>query len=258
MTLKNEIISFLRKFGAYKVGVAGLDNSFRKAVKGCHPKNLMQNCKSVIVFAFHAGLDYYVTLEYYQKEEGESRILNIYRDWVCMQLVEFLERKGYEATIIPKAYINEQKKIAPLSFKLAAYEAGIGVFGRPSIIITPEFGPRVIFGVVLTNASLPPDKPLKNFNPCEKCEKCVEACPVKAIDKEKSPPTGFNREKCLRFINWLRARTERRIMFCGYCYNLCPIGEKTEKTFQLGLYRTLLDTSENMREKLLKSYIPQL
>lgn len=87
----------MQKFEAYKVDVAGLNSSFQKVVNGCHPKNIMENCGSVVVFAFHAGLDYYTTLQYHQKKNTESRILNIYRDWVCIQLVEFLRQKGYEA-----------------------------------------------------------------------------------------------------------------------------------------------------------------
>jgi len=216
----------------------------------------MESCNSVVVFAFHAGLDYYTTFQYYQKNT-ESRILNIYRDWVCIQLVDFLRQKGYEALWIPKTYVNEENKIALLSFKLAAYEAGIGVFGRPSIIITPKFGPRVIFGVVLTNALIHPDTPLKNFNPCQECNRCVEFCPVKAIDGEKPPPTGFNREKCLDFVEWIRKKTRRKIMLCGYCYNLCPVGEKAEKTFELNCFNTLFDINEQEREKLLKMYVSQ-
>lgn len=126
MALKNEIRTFLVKFGAYKVGVAGLNSSFQNVVRGCHPKNIMENCSSVVVFAFHAGLDYYTTLQYYQKDV-ESRILNIYRDWVCVRLVEFLKQRGYEAIWVTKTYMDEENKIAPLSFKLTAYEAGTGV-----------------------------------------------------------------------------------------------------------------------------------
>ena len=253
MTLKSEIRTFLERFGAYKIGAASINNSFQNAMRSCHPGNIMENCNSVIVFAFHAGLDYYTTIQYYQRNV-ESRVLNIYRDWVCMQLVEFLKQKGYEAAWIPKNHVDEENKIAPLSFKLAAYEAGIGVFGRPSIIITPEFGPQVIFGVVLTNALIPLNKPLTNFNPCQKCDKCVEFCPVKAIDREKPPPTGFNRKRCLEFVKWIRNKTDKAIMLCGYCYDQCPIGEKTEKTFHLNQFKTLLDMKESERKKLLRMY----
>jgi len=253
LALKNDVKVFLEKFGAYKVGVAGLNNSFQEVARGCHPRNLMGNCNSVVVFAFHAGLDYYTTLEYRQKDV-ESRILNIYRDQVCMRLVEFLKQKGHEAMWVPRTYVDEENKIASLSFKLAAYEAGIGVFGRPSIIITPEFGPRVIFGVVLTDALIPPDKPLTDFNPCQECDKCVESCPAKAIDGERPPPTGFDRNKCFGFVDWIRRNTERKIMLCGYCYNFCPVGKKDERAFQLDRFRTLLDMNEMDREKLLGAY----
>ncbi len=88
-----------------------------------------------------------------------------------LQLANFLKDKGYDA-IIPYG-LKDEEKIARLSFKLAAYEAGLGVFGRSSILITPEYGPRVNLGVVLTDASIKPDIPLKGFNPCEKCDICV-------------------------------------------------------------------------------------
>jgi epoxyqueuosine reductase QueG len=178
--------------------------------------------------------------------------LGIYRDWVAFRFVHFLEDMGYEA-VVPHGYMNEKMRIARLSLKLAAYEAGIGVFGRPSILITPEYGPRVIFRAVLTNASMQPDKPLTDFDPCRKCHTCIELCPVNAIDGKLPPPTGFNRDRCLRFVYKIREKTNRRVMYCGYCYNRCPVGEIAEKTFHLGRWRTLLDLDEHERETLLQT-----
>ncbi len=252
MTLRNQIEDFLRKFGVFKVGVADPEQGFKTAKSGCHPRDIMKNCNSVIVFAFHVGLDYYTTLDYCQKGDVEKRVLNIYRDWVSLKLVHFLEDMGYEA-VFPHGYMDEKARIARLSFKLAAYEAGIGVFGRPSILITPEYGPRVIFRAVLTNASIQPDKPLTDFDPCRKCDTCIKLCPGNAIDEELPPPTGFNRDRCLQFVYKIREKTDRRIMFCGYCFNRCPVGEISEKTFHLGRLRTLLDLNEHERERLLKA-----
>jgi epoxyqueuosine reductase QueG len=249
--IRGEIEVFLRKFGVFKVGIADPTLGFKMAKSGCHPKDVMKNCNSVIVFAFHAGLDYYTTLSYYQMPNVESRVLSIYSDWVSMQLIHFLEDLGYNA-IYPHGYADEKMRIARLSFKLAAYEAGIGVFGRPSILITPEYGPRVNLRVILTNASIRPDKPLTNFNPCQKCDVCVKLCPVNAIDDKLPPPTGFDRNRCLQFVYKIREKTNRKIMFCGYCYNYCPAGEISKKTFHLSKLRTLLDLSEKEREKLLQ------
>jgi epoxyqueuosine reductase len=249
MVMRNELEDFLRKFGVFKVGVADPKHGFRMARSGCHPENVMKTCNSVVVFALHAGLDYYTSLDYYQEGNVESRVLNIYRDWISFQLFNFLEAMGYDA-VIPYGFRDEKEKIARLSFKLAAYEAGIGVFGRPSILITPEYGPRANIGVVLTDASMKPDKRLRGFNPCRECDTCVRVCPIKAIDKEQSPPEGFNRGRCVQFIDQIREKTKRKVMLCGYCYNCCPAGEIREKTFHLSRWKTLLDLSEQERKRL--------
>jgi epoxyqueuosine reductase QueG len=249
--MKDELEGFLSKFGVFKLGIADPQQGFEMAKSGCHPRDVMKNCNSVIVFVLHVGLDYYTTLDYCQKGDVESRVLSIYRDWVSLQLANFLKDKGYNA-IIPYGFKDEKAQIARLSFKLAAYESGLGVFGRPSILITPEYGPRVNFGVVLTDASIKPDKPLRGFNPCKECDICVRLCPTNGIDKELPPPKGFDRNRCVQFVYWTRQKTRRKIMLCGYCYNNCPVGEISEKTFHLDKWRTLLDLSEKERKRLLQ------
>jgi epoxyqueuosine reductase QueG len=250
--MREELEDFLKKFGVFKIGVADPKHGFQMAREGCRPGDIMENCNSVIVFALHVGLDYYTTLNYCQKEDVESRILNIYRDWISFQLASFLQNKGYNA-VIPQGFKNEKEMIALLSFKLAGYEAGLGVFGRSNLLITPEYGPRVNLGVVLTNASIEQDKPLRDFNPCQKCDTCVRLCPVNAINGKMPPPKGFNRTRCIRFILQIRDMTRKRVRFCGYCYDFCPVGTKVEKTFCMGKWRNLTHLSERKKKKLLQS-----
>lgn len=252
--MKNRVKGFLRKFGVFKVGVANPLHGFGMARSGCRPRDVMESCNSVIVFALVVGFDYYVSLDYRQKGDVESRALNIYRDWVSLQLANFLRDKGFEA-VIPHGFLNKKEKVARLSFKLAAYEAGLGVFGRPSFLITPEYGPRVNLGVVLTDALIQPfDKPMENFNPCKSCETCVRLCPINAINK-LPPPTGFDRNRCIQFIYKIRKKTENRIMLCGCCYNHCPTGQKVERTLRLTRWRTLADLSEPERKRLLQGIL---
>ncbi|MEM3696587.1 MAG: hypothetical protein QXQ94_03675 [Candidatus Bathyarchaeia archaeon] len=250
--MREELEDFLKRFGVFKIGIADPKHGFKMAKDGCRPRDVIENCNSVIVFALHAGLDYYTTLNYYQKGDVESRVLNIYRDWVSLQLTDFLKNKGYNA-VIPQGFKNEKEMIARLSFKLAAYEAGLGVFGRPSILITPEYGPRVNLGVVLTDASIETDKPLKDFNPCQKCDTCVKLCPINAINRKMPPPKGFNRTRCIQFILQIRDITRKRVRYCGYCYNFCPIGAKIEKTFCMGKWKNLAHLSEKERKKIFQS-----
>jgi len=84
--------------------------------------------------------------------------------------------KGYEA-VVPFGFKNPKDKVAKLSFKLAAYEEGLGVYGRQSLIITPEYGPKSQFWSSPHRRQHEADKPLKDFNPCKECNTCAKLCP---------------------------------------------------------------------------------
>jgi len=251
--LINELEVLLRKLGAFKVRVADPRKGFDKVWKGCHPRDVMDDCNSVIVFVLNVGLDYYTSVEYCENDIS-FRLLYLYRDYVELQLVKFLRKKGYNAMEMPNAYVDEKKKIAPLSYKLAAYEAGIGVFGRPGILITPEYGPRVNLGVVLTNARLEPDERMRGFNPCDQCDVCVRICPIRAIRKDLPPPTGFDRNKCVQFVDWIREKTQGRIMHCGYCFNFCSTGKVVKKILNIRRWKTLSNMRMLQRKQLTKKF----
>ena len=69
--------------------------------------------------------------------------------------------------------------------------AGLGEFGWLGIVLTPEFGARQRFGVVLTTAELEPDPMYDGPKLCdpEKCGICTKVCPVQALSKygEREP-----------------------------------------------------------------------
>jgi len=252
--LKKEVTNFLKNLGVFKIGIADPQIGFIHALDGCHPRDITNNCCSVIVYAFNIGLDYYRALDY---EHNNIRLGHLYRDWTGLQLITFLRKKGYDATEVPREFVDEKNKIAPMSFKLAAYEAGIGVFGRPSIIITPEYGPRVNLGVVLTEAPLRPDKRMKDFSPCEDCKVCIKVCPINAIRSDVPPPTGFDRKKCVSFIDWMKEKTQGEVKLCGCCYNHCPAGRLVKKTLQVRKWTTLDDLGPKDRKKLAREFMNQ-
>ncbi len=136
-------------------------------------------------------------------------------------LAEFIRAMGYNA--IPC------KNGAALSIPLAI-DAGLGQLGRNGLLITPDYGPAVRVGKVLTDMPLLPDKPI-DFGVtefCEKCGKCAEKCPAKAIsfaERSYEPPveTGspgalkwyIDGKKCLRY--WVESGGE-----CASCMAVCP------------------------------------
>jgi len=255
--LKNELLQFVKGFGVYDMRVADASKGFKNAISGCHPKDVMENSNSVVVFATYVGLDYYRSLKIENKTVGDDRIMNILCDWVQFKAAEFLLERGYRA-LLPTGYFNREKLIPRFSFKLAAYEAGIGVYGRCGIIVTPKYGPRVNLRAVLTDANLEPDGSLTDFNPCLKCRLCVELCPPKAIREDASPPMGHNRDKCINFILKLRKKMRDQRFYCGYCYNHCPVGKTRRPGFKLSRYKNLLNLDIKERNRLINESISEL
>jgi epoxyqueuosine reductase QueG len=248
--LKGEIVKFLKDRGAFRVKVTSTHAGFEKAIKGCHPLDLMKQSNSVIAFAIYAGLDYYRTVEIEGKTVGDNRIGYIFRDWLAYELVEFLKARGFNS-VFPTGDFDEGRKMGRLSYKLAAHEAGIGVYGRCGLIITPEYGPRVNIGVVVTDAVLEPDERL-DFNPCQACRVCVKFCPVKATNENLEPPGSHKREECVNFVQRLRDVTGDQKFFCGYCFDKCPVGRVKKRGFLISRYRRLQNLRGSERRRLIQ------
>ena len=62
LDLKDELYEFIRDFGAYKMRVVGVDKGFDNVIEGCHSRDIMTDCNSVIVFSVYVGTDYIVQL----------------------------------------------------------------------------------------------------------------------------------------------------------------------------------------------------
>jgi ferredoxin len=72
-------------------------------------------------------------------------------------------------------------KIWPLSHKLVAQAAGLGVIGTSRNFLHRKFGAYCLIDTVLTNLEFPAhDQPI-DWNPCLECNLCVASCPTDAI-----------------------------------------------------------------------------
>jgi ferredoxin len=64
------------------------------------------------------------------------------------------------------------------------------------MLLTPEYGPRIMLASVITDAPLEPDGAVLVGKVCTKCNACVEECPAAAISDENYPPYNFERNRC--------------------------------------------------------------
>ena len=66
--------------------------------------------------------------------------------------------------------------------------------GKNSLLVNKQFGNRLRLGGVLTTAELPAGKPLKKSMCAVGCRKCIEVCPMQALDGNG----GIDQYKCLK------------------------------------------------------------
>jgi epoxyqueuosine reductase len=146
-------------------------------------RSVMPGAKSVIVFGI-PSTDDCDELEIDRGNgvfsyPGYEPIRVVYRD-----LVKILTSEGYRANWL-------REDTSTTSYKRVAALAGIGGFGKNSLILSPRYGPWLRIGLVLTDAPLTPSKPFEE-DLCGDCEKCLRACPTGAL-----APHKVHADKCL-------------------------------------------------------------
>ena len=114
-----------------------------------------------------------------------------------------------------------------------AYRAGLGWFGKNSMLISRKEGSYFIIGSILLNQTLPMDHPIYDVDHCGQCTACIDACPTNAINvetrtleaskcistftieimKEAEAPAGFDKSR-------------GEIFGCDICQDVCPWNRK--------------------------------
>jgi ferredoxin len=137
---------------------------------------------------------------------GYAALNQVYGPMVLWNLTRFMEDAGYET--VPMLNMNGGEALNSVTgkfrrgwsrpvkegnpypdvlvhFRLAAFMAGLGEIGWSKIFLTPEFGPRQRFVILLTDAGLEPD-PIYEGKICDKCKLCVKHCSANAISKDET------------------------------------------------------------------------
>lgn len=193
MDIKQAIKDTAFKSGMDLCGFASIDR-FATSPQGRNPQDVLPGCKSVIVVGVRL-LDGIVQANFRDFEDGRSDLKGLYGTYgysilpnfeltySCYAIAQLIERNtGKAATPTSTGPMTNGMQV---SIRHAAVAAGLGEFAWMSIVLTPEFGPRNRFGVILTTLEIEPDPMYEGKKLCnpEKCGICTKICPTQALSK---------------------------------------------------------------------------
>jgi ferredoxin len=198
-----EIKEHAARLGAGAVGVANIER-FANAPRRMHPRNIFPDCRSVISIVqpiprgTYRGITegtHWSNYTFY----AYNRLNELFRPRRTYELACFIEDRGWEACAVYPGVPERPGLAAPvapgrpapeinLNVRIAALACGMGEIGWSKVFLTPQFGPRVRIGTILTDAELEPDPLVKPGALCDRCLRCAKDCPGAIPRPGERPP----------------------------------------------------------------------
>ena len=223
--------------GADLVGIASVER-FGDYPPEKRPENLLPAARSVIVVGVRVLPD---TVRPNLLLSALHHItLNLLHNQVAYDVGRLLDDHGFGAVVVPHRignfdpdlrkspdYMEIYPRLFGISTRHAAVEAGLGVFGKSRLLLTPRFGPRQRVAAVITDAPLVPDEKITAEEALQlcppACTACMTACPGAALSGE-----GIAWQKCNEVIrphNGMYGYSA-----CSECMLSCPTGNNRKRS----------------------------
>jgi epoxyqueuosine reductase len=187
----------------------------------CHPESLLPDARSVV----SAALSYYAPAP--EPKPGEGRLPRYTWSGRYAELRGKLEELGGRLGGSYRVLVDENQHVD----REGAARAGVGFYGKNTLLITRRHGSWVVLGTLVTSVQIERSAPLDLD--CGSCTLCIEACPTGALDD----PGVLDSTKCLSY--WSQApgpvpveyREEMgtHVYGCDICQDVCPWNRGTEK-----------------------------
>jgi len=187
----------------------------------CHPESLLPGARSVV----SAALSYYGAGP--EPKPGEGRLPRYTWSDRYTELQSKLQQLGERLGGSYRVLVDENQHVD----REGAARAGVGFYGKNTLLITRHHGSWVVLGTVVTTAEIERSSPLALD--CGSCTRCIDACPTGALDE----PGVLDSTKCLSY--WSQAPAPVPVEYrgamgsyvygCDICQDVCPWNRGTEK-----------------------------
>lgn len=140
-------------------------------------------------------------------------------------LLNFIRSKGFAAELMgrygyPLMGRHGYPPEGDVNLKVAAIRAGLGKRGKSTVVLHPQYGPRLRFMAIKTDAPLQPlmrsALPDEENPVCKGCSICIDVCPTKALKPYQMPDISL----CLSNVS--PQDEDGRSILCDKCLHLCP------------------------------------
>jgi epoxyqueuosine reductase len=192
----------------------------------CHPETLLPGARTVV----SAALCYYADEPAAERAELRVPLGKLPRyTWfdAYAELREKLDALGRRLGGDYRVLVDDNDHVD----REAAVRAGVGFYGKNTMLITRRYGSWVVLGTLVTAAELEPSPPLELD--CGDCRLCVDACPTGALDE----PGELDSTRCLSYWTQapgsipeeFRAELGAQVYGCDICQDVCPWNRGVEK-----------------------------
>jgi epoxyqueuosine reductase len=187
----------------------------------CHPERLLPGARSVV----SAALCYYAEAE--PPQPGEGRLSRYTWSDHYAALREKLDALGRRLGGSYRVLVDANQHVD----REGAVRAGIGFYGKNTMLITRRHGSWVVLGTLVTDVEIE-HSPKLDLD-CGSCTLCIDACPTGALDE----PGTLDATRCLSYWTQAsapipeeyRAELGTSVYGCDICQDVCPWNRGIEK-----------------------------
>ena len=194
----------------------------RGAEKRADPRRVFENVRSAVVVGMNYGgtapsgpvARYARGDDYHEVMVERLRALHA---WLNAEL-------GRE--VAGKAYVDT----GPILERDLARKAGLGWFGKNTMLLNPEIGSFFFLGSLLLDLELEEDAPFE-ADRCGTCTRCLDACPTEAF----VAPRVLDATRCISYLtielkgdipNEFHDAIGENLYGCDVCQDVCPWNER--------------------------------